>query len=479
MVSSSWLVLVAPILVSSTNIGAGVEDGSCASQDCEQHKAQQNDLILGTTLTAQRDEDSDYASLLQYHAPHWVPTTKENRSEKAYEIDFSDSVESGTQPRYSPADRKTLLWSGDDSVKFPAATITKVTPLEQTEDENYARVAATAPGCAEECQQWPKCARMNSGYGRLGNLLSQLYQSWYMINASTWFKGASISPRYIPYIFEFPEYICLNDLSRFHLANGSDVVRSLAPECGSANTAGFFICGQTDHRRNSILAQQYMHPYFSRDMKGCLAKDRGIDEDKLVTIHFRGEDVFGMVVGSNDVYKKKVKHNPLHQRMVEQPFCWFYEKLIGDSDWERVLLVTSQDLRNPCIRYLDTRRSQIRNRNGQLLQWELQTSNIISDTCALLKARHFITSMSSFSHNLAVLAASMHPIQVYQLVPLQWRNVWMLRCGIPNMTLHLYNNNNLPTKNATWDNGTQVEDSYYPLINFLLTARNFTYNTDC
>mmetsp|Transcript_47625 Transcript_47625/g.101956 ORF Transcript_47625/g.101956 Transcript_47625/m.101956 type:complete len:685 (-) Transcript_47625:65-2119(-) len=397
---------------------------------------------------------------------------------KATFLTYAANVSAGPEPRYDPANANVLLWSGDDDLVDSATTLVQVLPREKKRNGAFVRGTPTAPGCAQECNTFPGCLRLNQGIGRLGNILSELHHAWYMLNASTFAKGIFISSRYMAYVFDFPEYVCLKDLSRFHPANGSNVTQTLAPECKKSKPVYDPICGEVEPARHMSVAQEYIVPYFSQEMRGCLNRKRPIDEDKIVTIHFRGEDVFGKLVKTSDYVSQSV-HDPIYWRMWRQPPCAFYEMLISESDWENVLLITTQDLTNPCVRYLDAKRSTLRNRNGQLLKWELQTGNIVSDVCAILRAKHLVVSSSSMTHNLALLGSTLMEKHVYTLNWGSWRKEWLLRCHTPNMTLHKWENTGIKKGGPRWPNSSKVKSSFQPIIDWLLVSRSFSNYTVC
>jgi len=126
---------------------------------------------------------------------------------------------------------------------------------------------------------------------------------------------------------------------------------------------------------------------FSNDLKKCISAPRGVKEDHLLTIHLRGDDLLGRHVDSHD-YEHDLFQRGNSDRLWRQPVCYFYEKIIGEKDYKQVLIITSQDLSNPCLQYLNDRRDIIRNKHGQLLRWELQTGSLVEDVCAMLRVFH-------------------------------------------------------------------------------------------
>merc|ERR1712232_482453 len=83
----------------------------------------------------------------------------------------------------------------------------------------------------------------------------------------------------------------------------------------------------------------------------------------------------------------------------QQPPCSMYEKIIQEGNFQRVLVVTSPDRRNPCVRWLQSfgaqRSIDVRTQSSDFWLW---------DMCYLLNARHLALSYSSFADFSALLS---------------------------------------------------------------------------
>mmetsp|Transcript_75084 Transcript_75084/g.156492 ORF Transcript_75084/g.156492 Transcript_75084/m.156492 type:complete len:174 (+) Transcript_75084:403-924(+) len=149
-------------------------------------------------------------------------------------------------------------------------------------------------------------------------------------------------------------------------------------------------------------------------------------------------------------------------RIIGQSPCSLLQKILAENDFARILIVTSQDLMNPCVRWYSERREILTNVHGNPVEWELQTGTLVEDSCAILKAKHFLLSESSMSNNLALMGGIVgRDHHVYGLTN-QFTQSWLLRCHTPNLTVHKIRRAPDPVS-SRWPKGVQ------PLIDWLTT----------
>lgn len=270
-----------------------------------------------------------------------------------------------------------------------------------------------APGDEGCCTAKGGCINLGSGaMGRIGNRLSEMIHSLQFINATAAYRGVSISKDFLPWnLFQLPKEICLAGDRR----DDPGFVWKQVPGCQKNRPTKNWDapCEGVPSSEYLALVRKYVVPYLSDRLKGCLNATRGIDEDRLLTIHMRGEDIFGKWRLQGDLLTSQPhSKSVLIHRIIEQPPCALYEKVISEGSFNRVLFISTKELASPCFVWLKDYRNRTRNRFGQDVKVEIQTGSLLEDICAVLKARHFVLSGSSFAHNLMSVSQEVQTMYV-------------------------------------------------------------------
>ena len=100
--------------------------------------------------------------------------------------------------------------------------------------------------------------------------------------------------------------------------------------------------------------------------------------DNTLVIHIRSGDIFG---------------GWTHKNYVQPPLS-FYKKIINESEYSDILIVTQPDKKNPCI--------------GGLLSWnsniKIQCGTLREDVSAILKAKNLVIGFGTFGWMLSMLS---------------------------------------------------------------------------
>eukprot|EP00405_Crypthecodinium_cohnii_P029765 CAMPEP_0206502108 /NCGR_PEP_ID=MMETSP0324_2-20121206/53785_1 /ASSEMBLY_ACC=CAM_ASM_000836 /TAXON_ID=2866 /ORGANISM="Crypthecodinium cohnii, Strain Seligo" /LENGTH=679 /DNA_ID=CAMNT_0053990207 /DNA_START=83 /DNA_END=2119 /DNA_ORIENTATION=+ len=406
----------------------------------EEHQDQHPEDQKSQTSAPQREYQFLGTWRQKYSKDGGVLSKEAKRPKKAATI-RGEAFMKHSEPRMDPMDHDYELWSGDDEVSSPAVIDYNFTPRARGKNGHRAASGAISdPACATLCQSRVKdkqCWYMKAKtVGRLGNRLSEMMHAIYLTNMTGIVPGLEMAPGFISFIWAFPDYICVGRPEDFNFT--ARVVKGCLKHA-NRNHEYDSGCKNDKSWQYVELSRQYLLPYLSPDMRKCLDAPRNFDEDKLLTIHLRGEDIFGIHVTSSEYEKAQWWNAAAAPRMMEQPPCPFYKKLINSGNFTRVLIVTSQDLANPCVEWLNLYRQNLTNSKGELVKMELQTGSLEQDSCAILKAQQIAPSHSSMLHNLIVVAAALHPVTVY-LSRRAFDPRWMLGCSATatNVTFHLY-----------------------------------------
>ncbi len=129
--------------------------------------------------------------------------------------------------------------------------------------------------------------------------------------------------------------------------------------------------------------------------------DTAITDETLV-IHIRSGDIF------QDKYP--------HLAYVQPPLS-FYLNIIQKYNYQDVVIVTQADLQNPCIEQLQRHLPGVR----------VQASSLAADIGTILRARHLVVGLSTFSVVLGFCSSQIRQmyVPVFDVKPGYWRvNFW-------------------------------------------------------
>lgn len=167
-----------------------------------------------------------------------------------------------------------------------------------------------------------------------------------------------------------------------------DLLRGIPPfdfikdnSCGISLESKFFFkdecfgLGEMSNIERREILQNYIYDNLILDDMG------NVDDDTLV-IHIRSGDIFGGWVHGNYV----------------QPPLSYYKKIIKESGKEKVLLITQEDKKNPCV--------------DGLLSWnnrvQLQTGSLSQDMTSILLAKELVIGFGTFGWMLSLMSKNIN-----------------------------------------------------------------------
>jgi len=241
--------------------------------------------------------------------------------------------------------------------------------------------------------------------GRLGTRLSALMHAATFAHYTDRDQGVFVEDGFLDFMFPGDTAICI----------GRDAgVGHVSVSCPTNLTKIKWYkshCARVPPDKHRELFRQYMQPYLSPELAYCLSSPRALDEERLLTVHVRSDDIFGVHENTTDFGERQHSHHALEGRVMAQPPCALYETVIKQNRYNRVLMISSVDKANPCLgEWLDDYRLRAINVAGEPMRIDVQTGNITHDVCAMLKARHVVLSDSSMSHNLMGISPNVRTI---------------------------------------------------------------------
>lgn len=189
------------------------------------------------------------------------------------------------------------------------------------------------------------------------------------------------------------------------------------------------ICEGIAAREYHGIAQAYLKPMFKAELSECLANHSGADEEEMLTIHMRGEDLWPGDEGDLD--------KPARNWAWRQPPCSMYEAIITEGHFKHVLVVTSPDRRNPCAEWFEN--ANVRG----MADIRVQSSTLLQDACALISATHLVTSYSTFPVAMAMLSTRLRRVYARDRFrnllesPPYWEGIQAFTYRVP-ITIHLH-----------------------------------------
>ncbi|CAE7296884.1 unnamed protein product [Symbiodinium pilosum] len=145
-----------------------------------------------------------------------------------------------------------------------------------------------------------------------------------------------------------------------------------------------------------VMALEHLQQAFLPEFQQCLDRSSS-DDAKELTIHLRGQDLWGLAEFELTSNKPIPMDAPAHHWLWHQPPCTMYRKIIVEEGFKKVLVVTSPDLRHVCIEWL---KSNAANLGIEVI---VQAQSLREDFCALTRASNLVLSFSTLGDNAAVL----------------------------------------------------------------------------
>merc|ERR1712079_16539 len=106
-----------------------------------------------------------------------------------------------------------------------------------------------------------------------------------------------------------------------------------------------------------------------------------------------------------------------------------YERIIQDEGYSHVVVVTSPDRRNPCVRWFQEFATR------STVKIDIETTSLMEAACRLASARNLVLSYSTFPESMAMVSNRVR--RVYSREHFQGHSI--LDCKMwPGTTLHKY-----------------------------------------
>lgn len=178
------------------------------------------------------------------------------------------------------------------------------------------------------------------------------------------------------------------------------------------------------------LALDTLVQAFKPEFKSCL-NNVGAPEDaeKELTVHLRGQDLWGMAEYELKSDKPIPMEANAHHWLWHQPPCTMYRKIIVEEGFKKVIVVTSPDLRHVCVEWLKSNAASLG------IEVVIQSGSLMEDFCALAKASNLVLSFSTLGDNAAVLNKRVKKIFFREFA----QTHSLMDCGLwPGTTLYQY-----------------------------------------
>mmetsp|Transcript_4593 Transcript_4593/g.9847 ORF Transcript_4593/g.9847 Transcript_4593/m.9847 type:complete len:452 (+) Transcript_4593:39-1394(+) len=178
------------------------------------------------------------------------------------------------------------------------------------------------------------------------------------------------------------------------------------------------------------MALEHLQQAFLPEFRHCLERFSPEESAKELTIHLRGQDLWGLAEHELTSDKPIPMEANAHHWLWHQPPCTMYRKIIVEEGFTKVLVVTSPDLRHVCIEWL---KSNAVNLGIEVI---VQAQSLREDFCALARASNLVLSFSTLGDNAAVLNQRLKKLFFREFA----QTHSLLDCDLwPGTTLYQYN----------------------------------------
>jgi len=205
-------------------------------------------------------------------------------------------------------------------------------------------------------------------------------------------------------------------------------------EISSGNKALVYIyqgevCDGADGASYRDVAQGLLQQAFLPELRSCLKADSSSQADEELTIHLRGQDLWGMQESEYSSNKPLDMNAFAHNWLWHQPPCTMYKRIIEEDGYKRVRIVTSSDLRHVCISWLMEKSKELG------ISVEVQATDLMKDFCTLGRAENLVLSYSSLCDAAALISHRLKRLYVREFA----NSHSLLDCKLwPGTELHQY-----------------------------------------
>jgi len=167
-------------------------------------------------------------------------------------------------------------------------------------------------------------------------------------------------------------------------------------------------CDGVAAERYHDLAQEHLWPLLRPEVKACLEDASSPDDERQLTVHLRGNDLWDMGEFEMQARKPVNLEAGAHHWLWANPPCTMYEKIIREEGFTSVLVVTSPDRRHACVEWFEN----LKTRTGLDAHVTVQANKLAEDLCALAKAKNLVLSFSTLSNAAAILSKRLKRVYV-------------------------------------------------------------------
>merc|ERR1719502_496637 len=136
-------------------------------------------------------------------------------------------------------------------------------------------------------------------------------------------------------------------------------------------------CDGGDAKTYRDVALGPLQQAFVPELQSCLKADDSSSQDEELTIHLRGQDLWGLKESEYSSGVPLDMNAFAHNWLWHQPPCTMYKKIIEEDGYKRVRIVTSSDLRHVCISWLMEKSKELG------ISVQVQASELMKDFCTL------------------------------------------------------------------------------------------------
>jgi len=206
-------------------------------------------------------------------------------------------------------------------------------------------------------------------------------------------------------------------------------------EVSSGDKASIYIyqgenCDGADAESYRYVAQGPLQHAFLPELQSCLkADDSNSQADEELTIHLRGQDLWGLKEYEYSSNISLDMNAYAHNWLWHQPPCTMYKKIIEEEGYKRVRIVTSSDLRHVCISWLMEKSKELG------ISVQVQATELMKDFCTLGRAENLVLSYSSLCDTAALISHRLKRLYVREFA----NQHSLLDCKLwPGTELHQY-----------------------------------------
>ncbi|CAE8703914.1 unnamed protein product, partial [Polarella glacialis] len=240
----------------------------------------------------------------------------------------------------------------------------------------------------------------SGGSGRMGNNIQEILRGlMYAKLTGVQQVSLNLDGNLLPQIFD-PQAKLLLTSSFPEIAGNPSCPDRVGKPAGQFYNYQGETCPGVDARAYHDLAIEYLYQAFLPAVRTCVESEDtdSADADKTLTVHLRGQDLWGMGEFETTASKELDMHAGAHHWLWHQPPCTMYRKIIVDEGYTSVLVITSSDLRHTCVQWFQQLNQSLP------VKVRIQAGSLSEDYCALTRAQNLVLGYSTLSDTAALLS---------------------------------------------------------------------------